>query len=144
MSLGSVFPYIQNKMESIGYTEHSDEFDLDNVASTILDKSFSIQLGEFSASVASQLDYEWSIPISLYVYLNGYQRPSDAMTDAINKASVAMDEIIDVGDRYTQTGIRNIKPTSLDFKKYAQDADHIIVIKIGLEATVHIYNNKNC
>lgn len=144
MSLASVLPYVQEKLEVLGYLEHDDEFDLENIPSTKIDKAYSIQLGEFSASSASQLDYEWSVPMNLYVFLNGYARPNDAMLDAINKATAIMDELFEIDERYSQTGIRNIKPQSLDFKKYADDADHIIVIKVGIEATVNVFNSKNC
>lgn len=144
MSFSLAIPYIKEKMALLGYVEHDDEFDLENIPSTKIDKTYSLQVESISASPASHIDFEWSMPMYLFVFLNGYSKPSEAMIDALDKASTITDEIFEVTDRYYASGIRSFKPLSLDFKKYAEDADHIIMIKIGIEATINIFNSKNC
>lgn len=144
MSLASLIPYVRSKMNTLGYSEHRDEFDLENIPSTVIDKTYSIQVESLSVGNKSHVDYEWSFPLSLYVFYKGYNNPSDAMDGAIGEAERIMTELFEIEDRFSVEGIRKIEANGLSFSPMSQDNDTIIRTKIELTGTINIYYSKNC
>lgn len=144
MSLSLLIPYVRNKLQGLGYTEHTDEFDGDNIPATVMDKTFKLNPGSLSAQRASSKDYLWTYPLEIEIFFRGYNYPSAAVDGAFVEVEKIMDEVFDIADRYSQSGIRDIYPTGVSFEPFSSDNDSIVRVKIDMSAQINIYNSKDC
>lgn len=144
MSLSLVLPYIRAKMSTLNYVEHFDAFDGENIPSTILDKSYRVTVETMSAGKSRALDYEWTMPVEIEVYFKGFTRPIVAIDEAIMEVEKIMDTMLDVSDRFSQSGIREMYPTQLSFERFTGDNDAVIRAKFRIEAIVNLLNDRIC
>lgn len=137
-------PYVRTVLEDMGYTEHDDEFDQDNIAGTVIHKTFMITPGSLSSSVSSHTSFEWTFPVKVSLFFEGYRKPSDAIDGAIEGVELFLDQVLDVEKRFSIEGIQTLRPTSIDFNPIDGSNDTIIQASIGLTATIQMFNDLDC
>jgi hypothetical protein len=142
--LNRFIPYLRGHLDALGYTEHTDEFDQDNVAKTVIDKTYMLTPGGLTSSRSSHTSYEWTFPVTLTLWFSGYRNPSDAVDGALESIENVLDNVLDIGSRYSQAGIMDIYPSSIDFEPIASSNDCTIQASVGLTATIQMFNEKNC
>lgn len=142
--LGKFIPYLRSVLEGMGYVEHFDEYDKENVANTIIDKSYSITPRGLTSQKSSHLSFEWTFPVTINLWFSGYRKPSDATDDALEKVEAFLDLALDVSTRYSVSGLTDLFPTSIDFEPISDSNDSIIKASIGVTAIINMFNDKNC
>ena len=142
--LNKFIPYLRTQLDALGYTEHSDEFDQDNIAATVIDKTYMITPRGLTSSRSSHTSYEWTFPVNITLWFRGYRTPSDAVDGALESVESVLDNVLDIGSRYSQTGMSDIYPTAIDFEPIDKSNDCIIQASIGLTAVIQMFNDKNC
>lgn len=142
--LNKFIPYVRSKLDLMGYMEHVDEYDDDNIAATIIDRSYKITPGSLSSSRSNHSDFEWTFPVTVDLWFRGFNKPSDALDYAIERVESFLDNTLDLGDRFNVAGLREIYSTSIDFKPLSESNDCIIQASIGLTAIIHVYHDANC
>lgn len=142
--LTKVIPYFRTKLESLGYAEHLDEYDEDNIANTIIDKTYSVRPGTLSSSRSNSLDFEWTFPIDVTLWFNGYGRPSDAVDGSLESIENFLDVILDQANRFDIAGLREIYPTNIDLSPLSVSNDTIIKAKVGFVVVLHVVHNIDC
>lgn len=142
--LNKFIPYLRGKLNDLGFQEHDDEFDQDNVASTVLDKTYLITPGRLSSSRSSHSSYEWTFPAVVTLFISGYRKPSDAVDSALEIVENFLDECLDVSSRYSIVGLQDIHPTDVSFSPVDGSNDTVIQVSIGITAVLNMYNDKNC
>lgn len=73
MSITSVIPFYRNRMEMLGFKEWEDAFNTEDIPSTILDKSFHIEVNPTTAGVTNQLVLNVSMPVTIKVFRKGFR-----------------------------------------------------------------------
>lgn len=142
--LDKLIPYVRTKIESLGYKEHVDEYDQNNIASTVINKTFMMTPGTLTSSRSSHQSYEWTFPLEIVIWYKGYLKPSEAVEYAIENVEIVLDELLDVSSRYSVVGLSDIYPESIDFEPISESNDSIIKATIGIVGVLQMYNNKNC
>lgn len=142
--LNRFIPYLRSQLDGLGYVEHDDEFDQDNVAATVVDKTYMITPRGLTSSRSSHTSYEWTFPVVVTLWFSGYRKPSDAVDGALESVEKLLDNVLDIGSRYSQDGLSDIYPTTIDFEPIDSSNDCIIQASIGLTAVIQMFNDKNC
>jgi hypothetical protein len=144
MSLSAFIPYVRAQLQTLGYVEHFDEFDDQNIAATILDKTFMLTPGRLSSGSSRGVDFEWTYPLTIELFFRGYAQPSNAIDGAFLEVEKILDLVFEIEKRNSVIGLRDVYPTGLSFEPFSGDNDSIIKCKIDLTAKIHIYNSENC
>lgn len=142
--LTRVIPYLRNVLQDMGYVEHDDEFDSENIANTVINKTFLITPSGITASVASHTSFEWTFSIVVNLFFEGYRKPSDAIDGALENVELFLDQVLDINKRYAIEGVQTLRPTNVDFEPVEESNDSIIKASIGLTATVQMFNDLDC
>jgi hypothetical protein len=142
--LNKFIPYLRQVLNDLGYHEHEDEFDQDNIASTVIDKTYMITPQGLRSSRSSHLTFEWTFPVVVTLFFSGYRKPSEAVDGSLEQIELFLDEVLDVSERYSVQGLADLYPTSIDFNPVDQSNDTIVQASIGLTAIINMFNDKNC
>lgn len=142
--LNKFIPYLREQLNLLNYTEHDGEFDQDNIASTVLDRTYMITPQGLTSTRSSHTSYEWTFPANVTIWLKGFRNPSEAVDAALESAEAVLDNVLDISQRYSQSGMSDIYPTSIDFEPIDSSNNCVIQVSIGLTATIQMFNDKNC
>ncbi len=142
--LNKFIPYLRGVLNDLGYVEHEDEFDQDNIANSVIDKTYLVTPKGLTSSRSSHLTYEWTFPVVVSLFFSGHRRPSDAVDSAIESIELFLDEALDIEKRYSVEGLSDLYATSIDFAPVDESNDTIIQASIGLTGIIHMFNDKNC
>ena len=83
MSLTAVRTYFRARMNERSYAEHVDGFNIDNIPSTLLHKSYHLLSGPVRPIKQNQEVIELTSEITIRFFLKGYRKPSEAIDLAI-------------------------------------------------------------
>lgn len=142
--LSRFIPYLRGVLNDLGYQEHTDEFDEDNVASTVLDKTYMITPQGITSSRSSHTSYEWTFPVSVVLWFNGYRNPSDAVDGALDQIELFLDECLDIKKRNSIEGLADVYPNRVDFTPIDVSNDTVIQASISLVGVLNMFNDKDC
>ena len=142
--LNRFIPYLREKLNALGYQEHDDEFDEDNIAATVIDKSYMIKTRGITSARSSHTTYEWTFPVEVLLWFKGFRKPSDAVDGALESVELVLDEVLDISSRYTVPGLMDVHPSTIDFEPIDAPNDCIIQASVGLTAVIQMLNDKNC
>lgn len=128
MSLTALRPYYKARGEAVGLTYHNDAFNVDNIASNILDKSFAIGITSFSGIKLNQHDQEISAPVEIVLYVKGYRSVNEGLDKAILLTENLIKEVEAPANRLG-TSIKNVTLSNCSIEPLATN-DNVIFVKI--------------
>lgn len=100
-------------MIELGFTEHKDGFNVENIPSNILDRSFHTSYGGFTGISKSQATQASDVAITLRVFFKGFKEVLDKTDQAVD----ACEEIIAACVTNENVLERmNLKITNADFE----------------------------
>lgn len=129
MSLSLVRPYFKARCLAVGLTEHPDEFNIDNIPSTIIDKSFHVGLTSANGDKLNQNDQEISAPVEVVFYYKGFRDPSDGLDKAIAKSEELIKEAERPSNRLGAC-IKNVNLNSIVYEALSLGNDNVIRTRI--------------
>jgi len=132
MSLTKVIPYVRDKMTLLGFEEWEDEFNIDNIPRSQLDKTYHLEIGLIDGSEASHTCFDFDFPLIMTVHscLTGPQGSSKAAEEMLELTDRILCSVLALEDRYSQEGFLKITPTSVDFEPLSSSNDNVIRVKI--------------
>ena len=141
MSLTVVRPFLRDRMEALGFDEHRDAFNTDNIASTIMDNTFHMETGTISSEAANQIDHDFDYPIVLRVFKKGFRNTVEAY-DAIDQtAQDILEDLLDPEVRLG-TAIKDIVPDTILSVELDSTNDNIIVLEMSFTfKLIQCFNN---
>lgn len=135
MSIASVRPYFRTRLENLGYSEHTDAIDFDNIPSTILDDSFQLETSSISGEPANQLHHEFDYSVVLRVFKRGFNDPVEAY-DAIDEdIETILADILSPSTRLG-TDIKDIVPISIAKIPLSASDDNDIILEFNFTVTL--------
>lgn len=144
MSLTAVRPFIRSVANSKGFREWTDAFNIENIPSTILNKSYHIANPTFNGVRLNQLDQEVESNVELKLIFKGYRNPADAIDTAISDSENLLKEMLKPANRVGQAGVNNIKNVVLDsigLEQFDISNDNVVVATVNLTIFVIIKTN---
>lgn len=140
MSFASLRPYFIDRMRAVDpdLREWFDAFNIENIPSSILDKSWHLAFQPMTYSGTAHLCLEFNSPVRLSVCLKGYREPQEAVDRAHLFADAIIKECCKPINRLTQPHIKNVLPNLVDVRALTQDNDNVCVLELSFDCIVII------
>jgi len=135
MSLVSVRQYFRDRMDSLSYSEWTDGFNFVNIPSTILNRSYHLEVGTISSNAANQHVHEFSYPITLRLFLKGYRDPSAAIDDSIVEIESIYSNVLSPTNRYS-ISIKDVVPNSVSVIPLDASNDNSIIVQFEFDTKI--------
>lgn len=127
MSLTLIRPLFRSRLKALGYKEHVDGFNFDNIASTILDDSFHLSSGEITTAQANQITYDFDYPLTVRLFKRGFRKPGDALDTMDQVASTIYADVLQASVRLGDT-IKDIEPNGYLVEPLAGSNDNGVIL----------------
>lgn len=140
MSLQKARTYFKTHMKNIGYTEHLDGFQDDNLGEINLNKAFHIRVNSVEGGAINQLDQRTTTNIIMSTYYKGLRNADEANQTALKEVEKVLKECVNITNR-TSDGILNVVFNRAEVRPVSDtnaihcviDYDFDITIMIGVE-----------
>lgn len=131
MSLQAVRPYITARMEGLGYKEHIDPFNFEDIPSTVLDNGFHQQILSIDGVGKNQASQGLDVAVQVRAFFNGYRTPEEALTQSIIDAEAVIADI-SAFKNYSENSppITSVLLDSLSFEPYSEESNDNIVMAV--------------
>jgi len=129
-------------METLGYTEHRDAFDYDNIPENILDKAYHLELGSTDISNANQTIHEFNVPVVVRAFFKGYTSDDSSQTvdDVMVEVESIYNEVLKLSNRITPE-IKNIVPGGFIINPRSATNQNDILLEMEFTAqTMCVFN----
>jgi hypothetical protein len=128
MSLQAVRPYITERLSGLGYSEHVDPFNDENIPSTLLDNGFHQIMLDISGAERSQVAQGLDVPVQVKVFFKGFRSPDEALTQSIINAEEIISDVTMFGNYANYSPpITSVLLDSLSFEPYSLESNDNIV-----------------
>jgi len=99
MSLTNIYPYFRTRMKLLGFTEHEDGFNRDNIPSTLNNKSFHILTPSVLGGAVNQNHQDTATSVSVQFVIKGYRYPTEAKEKAMFELEKIIKDICNISNR---------------------------------------------
>lgn len=135
MALSSVRTLFRQRLEGLGYREHRDAFNFENIGANILDDSFHLETGSVASFAANQLAHDFEYGITVRIFKRGYSDPATLLDEIDQIAQDVYSDILAPGIRLG-TEIKDIVPNSYQPLPYDASNDNSIILEMSFTARV--------
>lgn len=133
MSFSTIRPYFQERMFAVDVElrEWEDAFNIENIPSSILDKSWHLDFSNFSYNTGgAHTCLSFEVPLNLSVFFKGYRNPVEAIDTALVFADAIVKECMNPVHRLNQISIKNILPNGINLKDLSDSNDNTVILEI--------------
>lgn len=141
MSFSTIRPYFQDRMIAVDseLREWEDAFNLENIPSTILDKSWHIQFNPMGYNTGgAQTCLSFDCPVTLSVFFKGYRNPREAVDTALIFADAIIKECTKPVQRLNQPNIKNVLPSLVSVRELDTTNDNAAILEIQFSCEVRL------
>ncbi len=138
MSFNTIRPYFGDRMAAVDpdLREWTDAFNIENIPSSILDKSWHLTFGNFNYTGTAHTCMSFDCPITLRVMLKGYRQPSEAVDTALIIADAILKECTRPVQRLNQPSIKNVLPSFVSVNALDTTNDNAAILEIQFSCQV--------
>lgn len=128
MSLQAIRPYITARLSSLGYVEHIDPFNDENIPSTLLDNGFHQLILDITGADRTQVSQGLEVAVQVKCFFKGFRDPNEALTQSIINAESIISEVTLFGNYSTYSPpITSVLLDSVAFEPYSLESNDNIV-----------------
>lgn len=135
MSITAVKPYFTARAKAVGLKEHVDAFNDENVAASVLNEAFHIQLGNFTGIKHNQTGQEIDCPVTVKFWVKGYRLPGEAVDRAVLKSDELIKECLKNSNRLG-TIVKNVSFSGMALEPMALSNDNGVKVTLNFNAFV--------
>jgi len=135
MSLVSVRPHFRNAMILLGYEEHTDAIDFENIPSTILDDAFMMDTQPISSGSANQRAHEFDYGLVLRVFKRGFSDPVALYDEADEDIETILTSLLAPINRLSAE-IKDIIPESINKIPLSASDDNDLIIEFNFTVKI--------
>lgn len=136
MSLTNIKPYFRTRLDSLGYTEWDDAFNVDNIPETILENSYHVLLPSISGGPINHTDQSTESDVTVLVFKKGYRNSNDAIDEAILSVENIVKDVCKTVNR-TST-LLNVVFNEATIDKINDANDNAVILEFKFKAYVQI------
>lgn len=118
--------------------EWDDAFNIENIPSSVLDKSWHITFGTFNYTGSAHTCLNFDCPVTLSVMFKGYRAPKEAIDTALTFADSIVKECTKPVQRLNQPSIKNVLPGIVNIRELGASNDNVVVLEIQFNCIVII------
>jgi hypothetical protein len=108
MSVASIKTYFRTQLEALGYIEHTDGFNWENVANALMDDRFHVALGQGALKSRSNDNDEMVYPVTVRVFQAGNSEPKTAIDTSAARIDTIVADLLKASNRTLASGILNV------------------------------------
>jgi hypothetical protein len=132
MSIKFVRPYLRARLNALGFKEHTEAFNTENIASTVLNKSYHIGQGEIF-NKRMQMDHsEVESSIALKFYIKGFRDTASAIDTSISLTEDILQSIISPSNRLLGN-VKDVIFNSAAYEPLTVSNDNTVMATIDLK-----------
>lgn len=138
MSFIDLRAYFQERMLTVDpdLREWDDAFSVDNIPSTILDKSWHIQFEQFNYTGTAHTCLSFDSPVKIRVLFKGYRVTKEAVDTALTMADAIVKECTKPVHRLNQPNIKNVLPAFISINQLGATNDNVVILEINFRCEV--------
>ena len=137
MSLSQVRPFFRDRLEALGFSEHNQPFEPNEIGANIVDESFHIEIGTIATGPANQRVHSFSVPVLVRIYKTGYSNINDAYDEVIGVGDAVLADFLQPSVRIADP-IKNIVPNTIQPRPLAPSNDNIIILELAFTAELEL------
>jgi len=130
MSISNVRSFYRTQLETLGFDEWTDGFNFENIPSTILDKSFHIDVEPSTGGVINQHAQNVDMPVIIRVFRKGFRDPSNGIDLALLDVETIICAILAPSVRLS-SDIKNVVLEGFSVNPLADSNDNAIMVEIN-------------
>jgi len=124
MSITAVRPYVTARMTELGYVEHTDPFNDQNIPSAIIDGAFHQAMLEISGVEKNNEAQGVEIPVRIKAFFKGYRTPEEALDQSIFKSEQIVVGMLKAENFFNFTpAITGVFLDSMSFEPYDEESN---------------------
>lgn len=132
--IADVLGYARTILDGLGFEEHEDAFNNENIARTRLDTAYHIEFAGATKSLESHDNIEIDVSFIVRIY-RPYERDTLANRDAaIQTGDTVIQAMVNAEDRLTQSSIKNVVFDSLDIEELDETNDNASILTMEFTA----------
>lgn len=129
MSLADVRPFYRTRFNGLGFTEHTDAFNINNIPSTLLDNSYHIESNDITVGPSSQRTHDIIYPVTIRIFRKGFDSPG-ALNDELDVvADTILADLLSPSVKNTET-IKDVVVSSIRRIELDVSNDNAIILEI--------------
>lgn len=137
MALAGVLPAIANEIRGAGFVEWKDAFPIDNIPSTIIDRSFHVEMGTVSSTAANQRSHVFRMPITVQVLRRGFRDAHAAREGCMIDSDLILAALLSESFRFSIVDdVKNLSPLSIDLSPISSSNDNDFILTLRFEALI--------
>lgn len=138
MSLANVLTYARARMAALGYTEHKDALNTENVPAQAFGRAFHVQMQESRGILASQDVQILEVDFAVRVFLKGKADTIAAHNDATARLDALLADLLKIGNRLTATGLLDVSFRNSGIDPVAGSNDNALIVRAEFTARTAI------
>lgn len=129
MSFTNIRPYFRTRLDSLGFREWPDAFNIDNNPSSIIDLSYHLGPVQVSTIKQNQGDFESDGSISVHLWVKGYADPSVALDDSLTNAQSILVDVLKASNRIGGN-LKNVFLDGIATEPIAGSNDNVVRLRL--------------
>ena len=125
-------------MNALGYAEHREPFNDQNLPASNIEKAYHISAPSVSTQAANQRAHEFDYTFVLSVFKRGFRKVGNLLDNTDLVADTVLEQLLDPQNRLSSTEIKDIQPSGYVVRELSDSNDNIAVIEFSLNARVII------
>jgi hypothetical protein len=141
MSFSTLRTYFEERMATVDseLKEWEDAFNIENIPSSVLDKSWHIDFAPFSYKTGgAQTCLSFECPVTLNVFFKGYRNPKEAIDTALIFADAIIKECTKPVQRLNQPKIKNVLPSLVSVRELDTTNDNAAILEVQFNCEVRL------
>jgi hypothetical protein len=140
MSLTKVRPFFRNRLLGLGFLEHEDVFNRENIPKTVIDKSFHALIQSFDGGPINHTHQDVVVGVLVTVVFKGFRDVSETMDRAILEVECIIKDVCNIAVRTSD--LLNVVFSGADFSALNLENDNSVLVELSFDAQV-ILNVEN-
>jgi hypothetical protein len=136
MAFKDVRQYFRTRLDAIGgYAEWTDGFDFNNIPSSIIDKSYHIEMPRISSGPANSVVHRYSCQVTLRVFFAASLDVSSVIDYALDSADEILSDCLDINNRLGTT-IKDVRPVEVATIPLSVSNNNGVGLEISFECLI--------
>lgn len=135
--IAEIKPYFRDIIDGLGYEEHRDFINFENIPGTIIDDSYHIEIGTINPIAVDQLVYTLNAPVTIRLFKRGYNDTVQAQESLIQSTDTLLAGVLDPTIKLNAE-LFNVVPGTINYVQLSFSNDNWIVAEVSFVATIKL------
>lgn len=136
MELSDVRNYFRIIMDGLGFKEHRDYFNINNIPENIIDQAYHLETGTISSGSANQLVHRYEFPIIVRIFRRGFNDTVESHEEVLTSIDLINASILQVTNR-TAGVLFDVVPGPITIIPISDSNDNLQIAECSYTAVIN-------